>query len=160
MVIHTAVGWILDVLHDHATSDINLLIKLQDGKVISFKQKLKKYVFYILPKSQLVAEDLFQQLSRNDQVIKKIFWDEKYIDLVDKKKTRLIGVSVTGIKSQNYQIFIKKLKTDSRVRSLYNTELSATQHFIYNHLRIAPTSKVSIRFEEEKLLSTKKLDDI
>src|SRR5215831_8719716 len=159
MVIQTAVGWILDVLDDHTTSEINLLIKLEDGKVISFKQKLKGYILYILAKSQLAAEDLFQQLSRNDQIIKKIFWDEKYIDLVDKKKTRLIGISVTDIKSQNYQIFIKKIKTDSRVRSLYNTELSATQHFIYNQLRIASASKVSIRFEEEKLLSIKKLDD-
>lgn len=160
MVIQTAVGWILDVLHDHATSDIDLLIKLQDGNVISFKQKLKEYIFYVLPKSQSAGRDLFQQLSRNDQLIKKIFWDEKYIEFAGKNKTRLIGISVTDIKSQNYQILIKKLKTDSRVRSSYNTELSATQHFIYNQLRIAPTSKVSIGFEEEKLLSIKKLDDI
>ena len=159
MVIQTAVGWILDVLNDHTNSDINLLIKLQDGKVISFKQKLREYIFYILLKPRSDGEDLFQQLSRNDQLIKKIFWDEKYIDLVDKKKTRLIGISVMDIKSQNYQTLVKKLKTDSRVRYLYNTELSATQHFIYNQLRIAPTSKVSIRFEEEKLLSIKKLDD-
>src|SRR5690242_15038289 len=159
MVVQTAVGWILDALDDHATSDINLLIKLQGGKVISFKQKLKEYIFYILPKSQLVAEDLCQQLSRNDQIIKKIFWDEKYVDFTDKKQTRLIGISVTDIQSQDYQILIKKLKKDSRVRSLYNTELSATQYFIYNQLRIAPTSKVSIGFEEEKLLSIKKLDD-
>ncbi len=108
--MQTAVGWILDVLHDYATSDIDLLIKLQDGKVISFKQKLKEYIFYILPKSQSAGRDLFQQLSRNDQLIKKIFWDEKYIEFADKNKTRLIGISVTDIKSQNYQILIKKLK--------------------------------------------------
>ncbi|HEY7079969.1 MAG TPA: DNA polymerase domain-containing protein [Nitrososphaeraceae archaeon] len=158
MVVQTAVGWILDVLDDHATSDINLLIKLQDGKVISFKHKPKEYIFYILPKSRSTG-DLSQQLSRNDQLIKKIFWDERYIDLADKDKTRLIGISVTDIKSQNYQTLVKKLKKDSRVHFLYNTELSATQHFIYNQLRIAPTSKVSIGFEEEKLLSIKKLDD-
>ena len=86
MVIQTAVGWILDVSHDNATGDINLIIKLQDGKVISFKQKLKENIFYILPKSQLVAEDLFQQLSRNDQIIKKIFWDEKYIESCRQKQ--------------------------------------------------------------------------
>ena len=159
MVIQTVVGWILDVSYDHAAGDIDLIIKLQDDKVISFKQKLKEYIFYILPKSQLVAEDLFQQLSRNDQVIKKIFWDEKYIDLVEKKKSRLIGISITDIQSQNYQTLIKKLRTDLRVRSLYNIELSATQNFIYNQLRIAPTSKVIIEHEEEKLLSVTKLDD-
>src|SRR5919106_4817294 len=144
MVIQTAVGWILDVSHDNDTEDINLAIKLQDGKLISFKQKLKESIFYVFPKSQSVGEDLFQQLSRNDQIIKKIFWDEKYIDLADKNKTRLIGIntSILGNQTQLYRAFIKKLRMDSRIRSLYNTELSATQHFIYNQLKIAPTSKV------------------
>ena len=134
MVIQTAVGWLLDVSHDNSNDDINLIIKLQDGKVISFKQILNEDTFYVLPKSQLVGEDLFQQLSRNDQVIKKIFWDEKYIDLADKYKTKLIGIStnISDIQTQIYKAFIKKLRMDSRVRSLYNTELSATQHFIYN----------------------------
>ena len=52
--------------------------------------------------------------------------------------------------SQDYQAFIKKLRMDSRVRSLYNIELSATQHFIYNQLKIALTSKVIIEYEEER----------
>ena len=94
MIIQTADGWILDVTQDYGTGDINLLIKLQNDKVISFKQKLKEHTFYILPKSHSAAEDLYQQLSRNDEVIKKIFWDEKYIDISDKNKTRLIGISM------------------------------------------------------------------
>jgi DNA polymerase elongation subunit (family B) len=161
MVIQNAYGWILDVSHKQATDYINLLIKLQDGKVISFKQKLKDYIFYILPKSQSVGDDLYQQLSRNDQVIKKIFWVEKYIDFADKNKTRLIGIStnITDIQTQNYRTFIKKLRMDSRVRSLYNIELSATQQFIYNQLKIALTSKVRIEYREEELLSVTKLDD-
>src|ERR671918_1327269 len=160
MVIQTAVGWLLDVSHDNSNDDINLIIKLQVGRVISFKQKLKERVFYILPKSQLVGEDLFQQLSRNDQVIKKIFWDEKYIDLADKNKTRLIGIStnISDNQTQIYRAFIKKLRLDSRVRSLCNTELSATQHFIYKQLKIAPTTKVRIKYNEEELLSVVKLD--
>ena len=47
---------------------------------------------------------------------------------------------------------------DSRVRSLYNIELSATQHFIYKQLKIAPTTKVRIKYNEEELLSVVKLD--
>src|SRR5918994_4280469 len=161
MVIKTAEGWLLDVSHDNSNDDINLIIKLQDGKVISFKQKLNENTFYGLPKSQLVGEDLFQQLSRSDQVIKKIFWDEKYIDPADKNKTRLVGIStnISDNQTQIYRAFIKKLRLDSRVRSLYNTELSATQHFIYNQLRIALTGKVRIKYEEEELLSVMKLDD-
>jgi hypothetical protein len=117
----------------------------------SSSPKLKDYIFYILPKSQSVGDDLYQQLSRNDQVIKKIFWVEKYIDFADKNKTRLIGIStnITDIQTQNYRTFIKKLRMDSRVRSLYNVELSATQQFIYNQLKIALTSKVRIEYKEE-----------
>ena len=159
MVVHTADGRILDVTQDYGTGDINLLIKLQNSNVISFRQRLKEYTFYIQPKSYSAGEDLFQQLSRNDEVIKKIFWDRKYIDLQDKTKTRLIGISVTDIQSESYQTLIKKLRTDLRVRSLYNIELSATQQFIYNRLKIAPTSKVRIEFEKERLLSITKVDN-
>ena len=159
MVIQTADGWILDVTHDYGTSNINLLIKLQNSNVISFKQRLKEYTFYIQPKSHSAGEDLFQQLSRNDEIIKKIFWDDKYIDLADRNKTQLIGIALENIQSQDYQKFIKKLGTDSRVRSLYNTELSVIQQFIYNQLKIAPTSKVKIEYEEERLLTISKVDD-
>jgi hypothetical protein len=159
MVIQTSDGWLLDVSHDYETDNINLLIKLQDGKLINFKQRLKEQTFYILPRSQLAAEDLFQQLSRNDQVIKKIFWNEKYIDLADRNKTKLIGITLENIQSQDYQRLIKKLGMDSRVRSLYNTELSAIQQFIYNQLKIVPTSKVRVDYEEAQLLSIFKVDD-
>jgi DNA polymerase elongation subunit (family B) len=42
---------------------------------------------------------------------------------------------------------------------LNNAELSATQQFIYNQLKIALTSKVRIEYKEEELLSVTKLDD-
>jgi hypothetical protein len=159
MAIQTATGWLLDVSHDSNTGFINLLIKLQDDRVISFKQKLKEYSFYILPKTTPYGEDLFQQLSRNDQIFKKIFWANKYIDLADRNKTRLIGIDVTDIHSCDYQTFIKKLSIDSRVSYLYDTELSAIQQFIYNKLKIAPTSKIRVEYEEERLLSIFKVDD-
>jgi DNA polymerase elongation subunit (family B) len=159
MAIQTATGWLLDVSHDSNTSDINLLIKLPDDKVISFKQKLTEHSFYILPKTTSDGEDLFQQLSRNDEVIKRLFWADKYIDLADRNKTSLNGLDIADIHSRDYQTFINKLATDSRVRSLYNTELSVVQQFIYNYLKIAPTSKVRVEYEEEKLLSISKVDD-
>jgi len=159
MVIQTADGWILDVTQDYGTGNINLLIKLQNNNVISFRQRLKEYTLYIQPKSHSSGENLFQQLSRNDEIIKKIFWDDKHIDLADRNKTQLIGVALENIQSQDYQKFIKKLGTDSRVRSLYNTELSVIQQFIYNQLKIAPTSKVKIQYEEERLLTISNVDD-
>ena len=144
MAIQTAVGWLLDVIHDYATNNINLLIKLQDGKVISFKQRLREHLFYILPKSYHTGQDLYQQLSRNDQLIKRIFWDENYIDLQDKTKTSLIGISLDSNSQENFKILIQKLGRDSRVKSLYNFDISSIMRFIYTQLRIPPTSKVKI----------------
>lgn len=79
LVSQAAIGWILDVKKDYDNNNITILIKLIDGKVISFQQKLNEHTFYILPKSSSVGEDLLQQLSRQDQIIKRIFWNEKYI---------------------------------------------------------------------------------
>jgi hypothetical protein len=125
MVSQTVVGWMLDVSQDHDTDNIVILIKLQeDNKVISFKQRVCEYVFYILPKSRSAGEDLIQQLSTYDQLIKRIFWDEKYIDLSDKNKTRLIVISLDDSGKQDYKRLIKKLEMDSRVSALYNTEPS------------------------------------
>ena len=159
MVFKTVDGWLLDVSHDYEFNNINLLIKLQNGKLISFKQRLKEQIIYILPKSQSAAEDLFQQLSRNDQIVEKIFWDEKYIDLADRNKAKIIGIALENIQSHDCQRLIKKLWTDSRVRSLYNTEMSILHQFIYNQLKIAPTSKVRIEYEDEKLFSISRIDD-
>ncbi|HZD35605.1 MAG TPA: hypothetical protein VE130_10405, partial [Nitrososphaeraceae archaeon] len=64
MVSKTAVGWLLDVSKDK--DDIIILIKLEHGTVISFKQRLHEPIFYILPRSYSAGKDLFQQLSRQD----------------------------------------------------------------------------------------------
>ena len=119
MVIQTADGWILDVTQDYGTGDINLLIKLQNSKVISFKQRLKDYTFYIQPKSHSAAEDLYQQLSRNEEVIKKIFWDEKYIDISNRNKTRLIGINITDMNSQRLPSIHKEIKNGFESYALY-----------------------------------------
>jgi hypothetical protein len=44
LVIQTADGWILNVTQDYSTGEINLLIKLQNSKVINFKQRV--YILY------------------------------------------------------------------------------------------------------------------
>jgi hypothetical protein len=161
LVSQTAVGWILDVSKDSVSNDIVILIKLVDGKVISFKKRLNERIFYILPKSRMAGEDLFQQLSRNDQLISRIFWDEKYIDLQDKTKTNLIGVSLNNNDRQDFKNLGQRLGRDPRVKALYNIDLSEVTQFIHTQLRIPPTSKVEIEYDKdiERLLSISKIDD-
>ncbi|HZD35034.1 MAG TPA: DNA polymerase domain-containing protein, partial [Nitrososphaeraceae archaeon] len=143
--------------------DIIILIKLEHGTVISFKQRLHEPIFYILPRSYSAGKDLFQQLSRQDQLIKRIFWDEKYVNLLDKNKTHLMGISLDSTQStitrQDYRKFLQKLKHDSRVNALFNTDLSDVMQFIYTQLRIPPTSKIKVEYVAEQLLSIERIDD-
>ena len=161
LVSQTAVGWILDVSKDSVSNDIVILIKLVGGKVISFKQRLNERIFYILPKSRMAGEDLFQQLSRNDQLIRRIFWDEKYIGLQDRTKANLIGVSLDNNNQQDFKNLVQTLGHDPRVKALYNIDLSEVTQFICTQLRIPPTSNVEIEYDEdtERLLSISKIDD-
>ena len=156
----TSVGWILDVSKDSDSNDIVISIKLHDSKIIRFKQRLHEHIFYLLPKSYPAGQDLFQQLSRQDQIIKRIFWDDKYIDLQDITKTNLIGISL-AVNRQDFENLIQKLAHDSRVKALYNIDLAEVMQFIYTQLKIAPTSKVEIKYDEdtERLLSISKIDD-
>ncbi len=127
MVSQSSIGWILDVRKDYVSNNIVILIKLVDGKVINFTQKLTERTFYIIPNSSSAGEDLLQQLSRHDQLIKRIFWDEKFIDLHDKNKTRLISISLANsqkVERQDFKMLLQKLNLDSRVKTLYNIDLS------------------------------------
>ena len=161
LVNQTAVGWILDVSKDSVSNDIVILIKLVDGKVISFKQRLNELIFYILPKSRMAGEDLFQQLSRNDQLISRIYWSEKFVDLQDRTKTNLIGVSLDNNNQQDFKNLVQTLGRDPRVKALYNIDLSEVTQFICTQLRLPPTSNVEIEYDEdtERLLSISKIDD-
>ena len=160
MGVQTSVGWILDVSKDNDSNDIVISIKLHDSKIIRFKQRLHERIFYILPRSYSAGQDLFQQLSRQDQFIKRIFWDDKYLDLQDKTKTNLIGIGLV-VNRRDFEKLIQKLAHDSRVKTLYNIDLTEVMQFIYTQLKIPPTSKVKIEYDEdtERLLSISKIDD-
>jgi DNA polymerase elongation subunit (family B) len=159
MAIQSAAGWILDVSKDSTSNEIVISIKLYDSKIIRFKQRLQEHVFYILPKSNSAGQDLIQQLSKYDQFVKRIFWDEKFIDLQDKTKTSLIGISLTTDR-QDFNKLVQKLARDSRVKVLYNIDLDEVIQFIYT-LKISPTSKVRIEYDDNigRLLSITKVDD-
>ena len=97
----------------------------------------------------------------NDQLIKRIFWSEKFVDLQDKTKTNLIGVSLDNNNQQDFKNLVQTLGRDPRVKALYNIDLSEVTQFICTQLRIPPTSKVEIEYDKdtERLLSISKIDD-
>jgi hypothetical protein len=94
-------------------------------------------------------------------LIKRIFWSEKFVDLQDKTKTNLIGVSLDNTTQQDFKNLVQILGRDPRVKASYNIDLSEVTQFICTQLKIPLTSKVKIEYEydTERLLSIAKIDD-
>ena len=60
-----------------------------------------------------------------------------------------------------YQPLIKKLQNDCRVKQLFNTDLLHVQQYLFTMLKIEPTSKVEVEYDDDrlKLLDIVKVDD-
>jgi hypothetical protein len=81
------------------------------------------------------------------------------VNLFDSKKTRkLIHIQLRSLRY--YQPLLKKLENDYRVKELFNTDFSHVQQYLFNKLRIEPTSKVKVQYDDgSKLLEVVKVDD-
>jgi hypothetical protein len=54
----------------------------------------------------------------------------------------------------------KKLENDYRVKRLFNTDLLHVQQYLFDTLKIEPTSKVKVEYDDRsKLLEVVKVDD-
>jgi hypothetical protein len=148
----SSIGWLLDVSidNDHAT----LWIKTEDRQIL----KLSDYYFpdlYILPRNESDGLHLRQILSREEEVRKVAWEDNKFTDLFDRgKKKKLIYIQLQS--SRYYQHLVKKLENNCQ---LFNTDLSHAQQCLFTKLRIEPTSKVKVEYDGSKLLDICKLDD-
>jgi hypothetical protein len=94
-----------------------------------------------IPRSESDGLYLFQILSRQQDILRKVSWEEnKFTDLFDyeynDKKKKLI-----------YLPLLKKLREDPRVKQLFNTDLSHIQQYLFTKLRIEPTSKVKVEYD-------------
>ena len=114
--------------------------------------------FYILPRNESDGLHLFQILSREEEIA--VSWEEgKYTNLFDNKKQRkLIYVQLRSLRY--YQPLVKKLEYNSQVKQLFNTDLLHVQQYLFTKLRIEPTSKVKVEYDDRsKLLGMVKVDD-
>ena len=112
---------------------------------------------------------LFQILSRQQQqqdiVVKKVSWEEdKFTSFFDNeqaaknnRKNKLIYVQLQSLRY--YQPLLKKLEKDYRVKQFFNTDLSYVQQYLFTKLRIEPTSKVKVEYNDLKILEISKVDD-
>ena len=151
----TCTGWLLDVSidNDHAI----LWLKTEDNQILKLRESYHPEL-YILPRNESDGSYLFQILSREEEV-KKLDWEEnKFTDLFDwGKKKKLIYIQLQS--SRYYQHLIKKLENNCQVKQLFNTDLLHVQQYLFTKLRIEPTSKVKVEYDGSKLLEIIKLDD-
>jgi hypothetical protein len=150
----SCIGWLLDVSidNDHAT----LWIKTEDEQTLKLRDHYHPG-FYVLPRSESDGLHLFQILSREEEI--SVRWEEyKHTDLFDSKEQRkLIYVQLRSLRY--YQPLLKKLTEDYQVKQLFNTDLLHVQQYLFTKLRIEPTSKVKVEYDESKLHGVDKVDD-
>jgi hypothetical protein len=151
----SCIGWLLDVSidNDHAI----LWIKTEDGQILKLRDSYHPG-FYILPRTESDGLHLFQILSREEEIA--VRWEEdKHTNLFDSDKTRkLIYVQLRTLKY--YQPLMKKLEDNGQVKQLFNTDLLHVQQYLLNRLKIEPTSKVKVEYDDRlKLLGMVKVDD-
>jgi hypothetical protein len=138
----SCIGWLLNVFidNDHAI----LSIKTEEGKILKLRDSYYP-AFYILPRNEVDGLHLFQILSREEEIV--VTWEEdKRTNLFDsKKQAKLIYVQLRSLR--HYQPLLKKLEDYCRVKQLFNTDLLHVQQYLFNRLKIEPTSKVKVEYD-------------
>jgi DNA polymerase elongation subunit (family B) len=151
----SCIGWLLDVSIESDKAVI--WIKTEDRKILKLADPYHPS-FYLLPNNESDGSQLLQVLSQQP-IIRKVKWVEgKFTNLFDyASKKKLIHVVPESM--QYYMPLLKKLEKDRRVKQLFNVDLSHIQQYLFNTLRVEPTSKVEVEYDGSKLIGISKLDD-
>jgi DNA polymerase elongation subunit (family B) len=75
-------------------------------------------------------------------------------------KGNLPILTLTDLKLCFASMLIKRLQNDPRVARLFNTELSHVQQYLFTRLKVEPTSKVQVQYDNERLISLTKIDEL
>jgi len=114
---------------------------------------------YILPRTYEEGLDLYRLLQESPDV-KTLVFEEKRVTLGAEETKRLLYVALTH--ASDYRRFIERVAQLPQIKALYNTELLHIQQYLFRKLRVAPTSKVEVQFDDEtkKLRSIRLIDDL
>jgi DNA polymerase elongation subunit (family B) len=105
--------------------------------------------FYVLPKDEFAGEAFFKILSQ-DPMVEKVEWAQKFTDLFDAESQgtkRLLSFYMKSTFAQT--TLVKRLEKDERVAQLFNIDLSQVQHYLFTKLKIEPTGKVEVNYDED-----------
>jgi DNA polymerase elongation subunit (family B) len=154
-LLSSCIGWLLDITIEQDKAI--LWIKTEDKKILRLTDKYHPH-FYVLPRTEHDGHILFHILSQQS-IVKKVSWEEnKYTNLFGSGiKDKLIYVCLESVR--HYEALLTKLKKDSRTKQFYNTDLSHVQQYLFHKLKLEPTSKVEIQYDDSKLVKINKLAD-
>ena len=149
-------GWLFHVSleQDKAT----LWIKNEDKTILRLTDSYQPS-FYVLPRNKYDGTYLFHILSLQS-IVKKVSWEKnKSTNLFEEysKEEELICVYPDSVRS--YSLLLGRLEKDSRVKQVFNTDLSYVQQYLFNRLNIEPTSKVEVEYNGSKLVKLTKVED-
>jgi DNA polymerase-2 len=150
-----SIGWLLHVSIDQDKAI--LWIKTEDKKVLRLIDSYQP-VFYISPRNEYDGTSLFHILSQQS-IVKKVSWEEnKSTNLFEEySKKELICVTSDSVRS--YAVLLKKLEKDFRVKQVFNTDLSHVQQYLFHKLKIEPTSKAQVEYDDSMLVELTKVED-
>ncbi len=146
-------GWLLDVTVEQNTA--TLWIKTIDEDIIRLTDKYLPS-FYILPKNEIARAELFHILSQQPRT--RVEWQRKLIDIDADRPEIVLCVYLESTYYHN--TLVKRLENDPRVTRLFNTELSHVQQYLFTRLKVEPTSKVEVQYDNECLISLTKIDEL
>ena len=147
------VGWILDVYTEGSQAFI--WIRTEDGKIIKLRDHYHPSL-YILPRTCEDGERLLFTI-QNQSGVMEATWVEKYTNLREEKRRRLIHVVVEDTSA--YKQIVEALKRQDQVMELFNIDLLHLQQYLFTGLQIEPTSKVSFLHKSGQLSEIRRVDD-
>jgi DNA polymerase elongation subunit (family B) len=154
-MIESCNGWILDAYIEYGQSV--LWIKTVEGNALKVVGNYDPS-FFLLPKTDVAGSELVQVLS-DMELVKVVKWADKFTDINDSTKSRLVYVQCYSI--QHYNLLLKALQHNTmrqRIRQTYNTKLSHLHQYIYENIK-NPLAKVLIEHDNGDLISISESND-
>ena len=154
-LVSNCIGWLLHVSIEQ--DKVILWIKTEDKKVLRLTDSYQPF-FYILPRNEYDGTSLFHILSQQS-IVKKVSWEENKSTNLFEEYSKKKLICVTSESVQSYAVLLKKLEKDSRVKQVFNTDLSHVQQYLFHKLKIEPTSKVEVEYDNSRLVMLTKVED-
>lgn len=149
------IGWLLHVSIEQDKAI--LWIKTVDKRVLRLTDSYQPF-FYVLPRNEYDGTSLFHILSQQS-IIRKVNWEENKSTNLFEQYSKKKLICVTSDSVQSYAVLLKKLEKDSRVKQVFNTDLSHIQQYLFRKLKIEPTSKVEVEYDDSRLVKLTKVED-